>query len=140
MTMRELDNEQKILEEQERQALRRINLTERSFFCKFASCLQSMMAEEIKVFGQSMNISQELLKLEKMTEDPDDLPCSTDEFINELVMSGQGYIFITPPSSPRGSLLKSWGGSVMSIASLMESTPTSPKPSTKNSKNKVYSI
>lgn len=123
----ELHTMQMVLEEQERQALRRINLTERSFFSNFAACLQQVVQQELNIFSQHFNISQELLKLEQIIKTSDGLPPSSETLINELVSSGQGFIFITPPSSPRGSLLRSWGGSVMSIASLMDASTTSPK-------------
>ena len=139
LAISELETEEMVLEEQERQALRRINLAERSFFYNFASGLQQVMAEEMKIFGQSINISQEVLKLEKITMNPEGLPPSADEFISDLVSSGQGFIFITPPPSPRGSLLRSWGGSVMSIASLIDTSPTSPKQK-RFSKKKVNHI
>jgi len=126
-TNNELQTMKMVLEEQERQALRRIVLAERSFFSKFAFGLQQVVAEEMKIFGHSINISQEVLKLEEITKNTDSLPSSAETFINELVSSGKGFIFITPPSSPRGSLLRSWGGSVMSIASLMDVSPSSPR-------------
>ena len=124
--MNDLQTMQMVLEEQERQALRRINLTERSFFASFAAGLCQVIQQEIEIFSQRINISQEVLKLEQIINTSDGLPPSTETLINELVSSGQGFIFITPPSSPRGSLLRSWGGSVMSIASLMDASPTSP--------------
>ena len=106
----------------------------------FWGASEEKKSQELKIFGHSMNISQELLKLDKMTENPEVLPASTEVFLNDLMMSGHGYIFITPPSSPRNSLLKSWGGSIMSIASLKDSSPTSTTDSTKLHNKKVICL
>ena len=123
VALNELQNEERILEEQERQALGNINQVERGFFLKFTSEIQEVMAKELEVFGQSINISKEALKLDSII-DRTGIPFSMDGLIDELVSSGQGFVFITPPPSPKASLMKSWGGSVMSLASILDSPPT----------------
>ena len=45
----ELYTDYRVLEKQERQAVRRINLEERSQFCDFASCIRQVVVEEIAV-------------------------------------------------------------------------------------------
>ena len=122
LAVNDLHTEEMVHLEQERQAIRQISLVERSFFLSIASELHKLLIEEVELFNHGMNISKEALKVEKKIKDTNDIPWSVDEYLDDLISSGQGFIFITPSSSPRTSL-KSWGGSMLSLASISDFSP-----------------
>jgi len=114
---RELYIKYRVLEEQERQAVRRINMEERAQFCGFAACLKPVLSEELAVMSEIENIGEVVDNLATIIRDPHVIPDTTDQVIQEIITSGNAanYSFATPPSSPGESLFSSRCGSLKSI-------------------------
>jgi len=125
---RELYIKYRVLEEQERQAVRRINMEERAQFCGFAACLKPVLSEELAVMSEIENIGEMVDNLATIIRDPHVIPDTTDQVIQEIITSGNAanYSFATPPSSPGESLFSSRCGSLKSISSLVNSRTSSP--------------
>jgi len=125
---RELYIKYRVLEEQERQAVRRINMEERAQFCGFAACLKPVLSEELTVMAEIENIGEVVDSLATIIRDPHVIPDTTDQVIQEIITSGNAanYSFATPPSSPGESLFSSRCGSLKSISSLVNSRTSSP--------------
>jgi len=125
--IRELEIEQNMFVDQEREWVRKLSLTERCFYCQLSSRLTALLARELSIFGGSLNINQEMLKLEVLSSESEQLPAEAEAWVRGcLVVGEEGLVHITPPPSPSSSsLLRSWGGSSLSIISL-QSAVTSP--------------
>ena len=82
----ELYTKYRELEEQEKQAVQRINVEERTQFCAIASSIQEVITEEIESHEEILKTRNMLRSLEKMSAKPNELPNTVDEFINELIV------------------------------------------------------
>ena len=82
----ELYTKYRELEEQEKQAVQRINVEERTQFCAIASSIQEVITEEIESHEEILKTRNMLRSLEKMSAKPNELPNSVDEFIKELII------------------------------------------------------
>ena len=122
----DLYTEYQVLEKQERQAVRRINLEERSQFCDFAACVKQVVVEEVAVMEEMESVREVLEDMTKIIDDPHNMPDTADKVINDIMESGTNYAFDTPTSSAHGSLLGSRCGSLRSISSLVNSRSNSP--------------
>ena len=115
----------KVLEEQERQAVRRITTEERSHFCTFAACLKPVVEEEYTMLGEIQQLDEVMDKLSRIIADPHNVPDTSDQVINDMKASGESFCFATPPSSPGGSALGSRRGSLRSLNSVSSSRASS---------------
>ena len=122
----ELYTEYRILEKQERQAVRRINMEERSQFCNFAACIRQAVVEEIAVMEEVEGIREVLEDMNKVIDDPHNIPDTAEQIINDIMESGTNHSFDTPTSSIHGSPRGSRCGSLRSISSLVNSRSNSP--------------
>ena len=132
----ELYTEYRILEKQERQAVRRINMEERSQFCNFAACIRKAVVEEIAVMEEVEGIREVVEDMNKVIDDPHSIPDTVERVINDIMDSGTNYSFDTPTSSIHGSLRGSRCGSLRSISSLVNSRSNSPLCISENSDNR----
>ena len=122
----ELYTDYRVLEKQERQAVRRINLEERSQYCDFAACMRQVVVEEMAVLEEMKGQSEVLEIMNKILDDPHNMPDTADKVITDIMESGTNYSFDTPTSSIQGSLRGSRCGSLRSISSLVNSRSNSP--------------
>ena len=123
---KQLYTEYRVLEKQERQAVRRINMEERSQFCDFAACVKQVVAEEVAVMEEMESVRGVLENINRIISDPHNMPDTADKVINDIIESGTNYSFDTPTSSANGSLRGSRCGSLRSINSLVNSRSNSP--------------
>ena len=134
--MREIDLEQKKFQELEDLQLKKIQREERSFYSSVASSLGTLIRNELEIFGQNLNISQQLLKLENVLHtDTTSLDEGAEEEREEI--SDHGFVFVDPEMKRgRNSLIRSFSGSVLSL------TPTKDREAKKEMKkcNKLYDI
>ena len=115
--MREIELQQnKFLDVEEKQ-LKRMLQEEKAFYSIVASSLGLLIRNELNIFGQNLNISQDLLKLDTVLdtnngdEDSDESGEGDDIF-------DHGFVFVDPEMKKnRSSLIRSFSGSVMSLAS-----------------------
>ena len=114
---RDLYIKYRVLEEQERQAVRRINMEERAQFCGFAACLRPVLCEEIAMMAELESIGEVVDTMGRIVRDPHAMPDTTDQVIQDIISSGNAanYSFATPPSSPGGSIFSSRCGSLKSL-------------------------
>ena len=122
----ELYTNYRVLEKQERQAVRRINLEERSQYCEFAACMRQVVAEEMKILEEMQGQREVLEIMNKILDDPHNMPDTADKVITDIMESGTNYSFDTPTSSIQGSLRGSRCGSLRSISSLVNARSNSP--------------
>lgn len=116
-----------MLEDLERNAVRRVMIEERSHFCFFVSFLRPVLEEEVGMIGEMSHIQEIMDSLFQLTMDPFDLPSSSEQAISRLKLgkpksgkSGNTLGFHTPPSSP--SSLGSRKSSMCSISSYNSSS------------------
>ena len=122
----ELYTDYRVLEKQEKQAVRRINMEERSQFCDFAVCIRQVLVEEIALLEKVEGVKEGLTDINKVIDDPHSMPNTADEVISDILTSGTNYSFDTPTSSINGSMRGSRCGSLRSISSLVNSRSNSP--------------
>merc|ERR1719483_534775 len=72
------------------------------------------------------SVREVLENMNKIIDDPHNMPETTDKVINDIMESGISYSFDTPASSVNGSLKGSRCGSLRSISSLVNSRSNSP--------------
>jgi len=128
----ELYTDYRVLEKQERQAVRRINMEERSQFCDFAACIRQVVFGQVAVIEKVEGIKEVLEDMNKVIDDPHNMPYTADEVINDILDSGANYSYDTPTSSIQGSLRGSRCGSLRSISSSVNSRSNSPLCITEN--------
>ena len=122
----ELYTEYRVLEKQEREAVRRINMEERSQFSDFAAYILQLVMGEIAVIDKVDGIREVLDDMNIVTDGPQNMPYTADELISDILDSGANFSFDTPTSSIQGSLRGSRCGSLRSITSLVNSRSNSP--------------
>ncbi|CAL8358064.1 unnamed protein product [Lota lota] len=89
-----------LMEETERQAVRRALLEERGRYCSFISLLQPVVNGEIAMLGEITHLQAIVDDLTGLTEDPHKLPPASEQVIRDLKGSDFSWSYQTPPSSP----------------------------------------
>ena len=121
----ELYTDYRILEKQERQAERRINLEERSQFCDFAASVMQGLIEEVSFIENLEGITDVVNYISKVINSPHFIPDNSENVRHDALQSGE-YSFDTPIPSTVGSLQGSRYRSLHSISSLVNSRSNSP--------------
>ncbi|KAM6946241.1 MTSS I-BAR domain containing 2a [Aplochiton taeniatus] len=89
-----------LMEETERQAVRRALLEERGRYCTFIKLLQPVVNGEIAMLGEVTHLQAIVDDLTVLTEDPHKLPPASEQVIRDLKGSDYSWSYQTPPSSP----------------------------------------
>uniref|UniRef100_A0A8C2WSC7 IMD domain-containing protein n=1 Tax=Cyclopterus lumpus TaxID=8103 RepID=A0A8C2WSC7_CYCLU len=98
--MQEVSDKYLLLEETEKQAVRRALVEERSRFCCFTSMLKPVVEEEMSMLGEITHLQTLTDDLKALTMDPHKLPASSEQVIVDLKGSESTWSYQTPPSSP----------------------------------------
>ncbi|XP_049586206.1 protein MTSS 1 isoform X10 [Syngnathus scovelli] len=117
--MQDVNDKYILLEEIEKEALRKALIEERQRFCAFVAMLRPVVDEEISMLGEVTHLQAISDDLKSLTSDPHKLPPASEQVIMDLKGSDYNWSYQTPPSSP--------------------STPTSRKSSMCSSLNSVNS-
>nr|XP_043891831.1 MTSS I-BAR domain containing 2a isoform X4 [Solea senegalensis] len=104
-----------LMEETEKQAVRRALLEERGRYCSFINLLQSVVNVEIAMLGEITHLQPIVDDLTGLTEDPHKLPPSSEQVIMDLKGSDYSWSYQTPPSSPSSA-----GSRKSSMCSLLQ--------------------
>ncbi|CAM9340554.1 unnamed protein product, partial [Lampetra planeri] len=91
-----------LMEEMEKQAVRRALVEERGRFCTFISFLQPVNGE-IAMLGEITHLQAIIDDLTVLTTDPHKLPPASEQVIKDLKGSDYSWSYQTPPSSPSSS-------------------------------------
>nr|XP_057942603.1 MTSS I-BAR domain containing 2a isoform X3 [Doryrhamphus excisus] len=89
-----------LMEETEKQAVRRALLEERGRYCAFINLLQPLVNVEIAMLGETTHLQAIVDDLTALTEDPHKLPPASEQVIRDLKGSDLTWSYQTPPSSP----------------------------------------
>ncbi|XP_078735713.1 protein MTSS 2-like isoform X1 [Lampetra fluviatilis] len=92
-----------LLEETEKQAVRRALIEERTRFCSFACMLRPVVDEELAMLEEITHLQTIVDDLAKLTVDPHRLPPASEQVILDLKGSDYSWSYQTPPSSPSSS-------------------------------------
>ncbi|KAF7212647.1 transcript variant X3 [Nothobranchius furzeri] len=92
-----------LMEEMEKQAVRRALVEERGRFCTFISFLQPVVNGEIAMLGEITHLQAIIDDLTLLTTDPHKLPPASEQVIKDLKGSDYSWSYQTPPSSPSSS-------------------------------------
>ncbi|XP_072226446.1 protein MTSS 1-like isoform X3 [Leuresthes tenuis] len=98
--MQDVSDKYLLLEETEKQAVRRALVEERSRFCCFVSMLRPVVDEEMSMLGEITHLQTLTDDLKTLTMDPHKLPASSEQVIVDLKGSDCTWSYQTPPSSP----------------------------------------
>ncbi|XP_025758053.1 metastasis suppressor protein 1 isoform X2 [Oreochromis niloticus] len=98
--MQDVSDKYLLLEETEKQAVRRALVEERSRFCCFVSMLRPVVEEEMSMLGEITHLQTLTDDLKMLTMDPHKLPASSEQVIVDLKGSECTWSYQTPPSSP----------------------------------------
>ncbi|XP_042068881.1 protein MTSS 1 isoform X2 [Haplochromis burtoni] len=98
--MQDVSDKYLLLEETEKQAVRRALVEERSRFCCFVSMLRPVVEEEMSMLGEITHLQTLTDDLKMLTMDPHKLPASSEQVIVDLKGSERTWSYQTPPSSP----------------------------------------
>ncbi|KAM9310107.1 protein MTSS 1-like [Pholidichthys leucotaenia] len=98
--MQDVSDKYILLEETEKQALRKALIEERQRFCCFVAMLQPIVDEEISLLGEVTHLQTISDDLKALTSDPNKLPPASEQVILDLKSSDYGWSYQTPPSSP----------------------------------------
>uniref|UniRef100_A0A673BAH9 Protein MTSS 2-like n=1 Tax=Sphaeramia orbicularis TaxID=375764 RepID=A0A673BAH9_9TELE len=93
-----------LMEETEKQAVRRALLEERSRYCTFINLLQPVVNVEIAMLGETTHLQAIVDDLTMLTEDPHKLPPASEQVIRDLKGSDYSWSYQTPPSSPSSTV------------------------------------
>ncbi|XP_074533653.1 MTSS I-BAR domain containing 2a isoform X1 [Halichoeres trimaculatus] len=104
-----------LMEETEKQAVRRALLEERGRYCSFINLLQPVVNVEIAMLGEITHLQAIVDDLTVLTEDPHKLPPASEQVIRDLKGSDFSWSYQTPPSSP-----SSTGSRKSSMCSLLQ--------------------
>ncbi|XP_066541391.1 MTSS I-BAR domain containing 2a isoform X3 [Hoplias malabaricus] len=107
-----------LMEETEKQAVRRALLEERGRYCTFISFLQPVVNGEIAMLGEVTHLQAIIDDLNVLTTDPHKLPEASEQVILDLKGSDYSWSYQTPPSSP-----SSTGSRKSSLCSLVHLPP-----------------
>ncbi|XP_051917636.1 MTSS I-BAR domain containing 2a isoform X5 [Hippocampus zosterae] len=89
-----------LMEETEKQAVRRALLEDRGRYCAFINLLQPVVNVEIAMLGETTHLQAIVDDLTLLTEDPHKLPPASEQVIRDLKGSDFTWSYQTPPSSP----------------------------------------
>ncbi|XP_032180119.1 protein MTSS 2 isoform X5 [Mustela erminea] len=92
-----------LLEETEKQAVRRALIEERGRFCTFIAFLQPVVNGELTMLGEITHLQGIIDDLVVLTAEPHKLPPASEQVIKDLKGSDYSWSYQTPPSSPGGS-------------------------------------
>ncbi|CAG5888024.1 unnamed protein product [Menidia menidia] len=98
--MQDVSDKYLLLEETEKQAVRKALVEERSRFCCFVSMLRPVVDEEMSMLGEITHLKTLTDDLKALTMDPHKLPASSEQVIVDLKGSECTWSYQTPPSSP----------------------------------------
>ncbi|KAM6214881.1 protein MTSS 1 isoform 9-T9 [Rhynchocyon petersi] len=98
--LQDVNDKYLLLEETEKQAVRRALIEERGRFCTFISMLRPVIEEEISMLGEITHLQTISEDLKMLTMDPHKLPSSSEQVILDLKGSDYSWSYQTPPSSP----------------------------------------
>ncbi|XP_066479105.1 protein MTSS 1 isoform X1 [Tiliqua scincoides] len=98
--LQDVNDKYLLLEETEKQAVRKALIEERGRFCSFISMLRPVIEEEISMLGEITHLQTISEDLKSLTMDPHKLPASSEQVILDLKGSDYGWSYQTPPSSP----------------------------------------
>ncbi|KAK1785107.1 hypothetical protein P4O66_018199, partial [Electrophorus voltai] len=89
-----------LMEETEKQAVRRALLEERGRYCTFIGFLQPVVNGEIAMLGEVTHLQAITDDLTVLATDPHKLPDASEQVILDLKCSDYSWSYQTPPSSP----------------------------------------
>ncbi|XP_072374693.1 protein MTSS 2-like isoform X14 [Scyliorhinus torazame] len=92
-----------LLEETEKQAVRKALIEERGRFCTFITFLQPVVDGEIAMLGEITHLQAIVDDLIVQTAEPHKLPPASEQVIKDLKGSDYSWSYQTPPSSPSSS-------------------------------------
>ncbi|XP_034554256.1 protein MTSS 1-like isoform X2 [Notolabrus celidotus] len=98
--MQDVSDKYILLEETEKQALRKALIEDRQRFCWFVAMLQPVVDEEISMLGEVTHLQAISDDLKALTSEPHKLPPASEQVILDLKGSDYGWSYQTPPSSP----------------------------------------
>ncbi|XP_077951435.1 protein MTSS 1 isoform X8 [Gasterosteus aculeatus] len=98
--MQDVSDKYILLEETEKQALRKALIEDRQRFCCFVALLRPVVDEEISMLGEVIHLQAISDDLKALTSDPHTLPAASEQVILDLKGSDYGWSYQTPPSSP----------------------------------------
>ncbi|XP_047678559.1 MTSS I-BAR domain containing 2a isoform X2 [Tachysurus fulvidraco] len=107
-----------LMEETEKQAVRRALLEERGRYCTFISFLQPVVNGEVSMLGEVTHLQAIMDDLSVLITDPHKLPEASEQVILDLKGSDYSWSYQTPPSSP-----SSTGSRKSSMCSLVHLPP-----------------
>ncbi|XP_017571895.1 protein MTSS 2 isoform X5 [Pygocentrus nattereri] len=116
--MQDVNDMYLLMEETEKQAVRRALVEERGRFCTFISFLQPVVNGEIAMLGEITHLQAIIDDLTVLTTDPHKLPPASEQVIKDLKGSDYSWSYQTPPSSPSSS-----GSRKSSMCSLAQPLP-----------------
>ncbi|XP_055002262.1 protein MTSS 2 isoform X5 [Sorex araneus] len=92
-----------LLEETEKQAVRRALIEERGRFCSFIAFLQPVVNGELTMLGEITHLQGIIDDLVVLTAEPHKLPPASEQVIKDLKGSDYSWSYQTPPPSPSSS-------------------------------------
>ncbi|XP_031154543.1 protein MTSS 1-like isoform X9 [Sander lucioperca] len=98
--MQDVSDKYILLEETEKQALRKALIEDRQRFCCFVAMLRPVVDEEISMLGEVTHLQAISDDLKALTSDPHTLPPASEQVILDLKGSDYSWSYQTPPSSP----------------------------------------
>ncbi|XP_064409984.1 protein MTSS 1 isoform X3 [Latimeria chalumnae] len=98
--LQDVNDKYLLLEETEKQAVRKALIEERGRFCTFVSLLRPVLEEEISMLGEITHLQTIADDLKSLTMDPHKLPPASEQVILDLKGSDYSWSYQTPPSSP----------------------------------------
>ncbi|XP_026123706.1 MTSS1-like protein isoform X6 [Carassius auratus] len=101
--MQDVNDMYLLMEETEKQAVRRALVEERGRFCTFISFLQPVVNGEIAMLGEITHLQAIIDDLTVLTSEPHKLPPASEQVIKDLKGSDYSWSYQTPPSSPSSS-------------------------------------
>ncbi|XP_056621848.1 MTSS I-BAR domain containing 2a isoform X4 [Triplophysa dalaica] len=107
-----------LMEETEKQAVRRALVEERGRYCTFINLFQPVVNAEISMLGEATHLQAIIDDLTVLTTDPHKLPEASEQVIVDLKGSDYNWSYQTPPSSP-----SSIGSRKSSLCSLVHLPP-----------------
>ncbi|KAM4633133.1 protein MTSS 1-like isoform 2-T2 [Polymixia lowei] len=143
--MQDVSDKYILLEETEKQALRKALIEERQRFCYFVAMLRPVVDEEISMLGEVTHLQAISDDLKALTSDPHKLPPASEQVILDLKGSDYHWSYQTPPSSPsttmsRKSSMCSSLNSVNSSDSRGSSSSHSHSPSSSSSSSSSHHL
>ncbi|XP_045069671.1 protein MTSS 1-like isoform X2 [Coregonus clupeaformis] len=104
--MQDVSDKYLLLEETEKQAVRKALIEERSRLCTFVSMLRPVVDEEISMLGEVTHLQTISDDLKMLTMDPHKLPPASEQVILDLKGSDYNWSYQTPPSSPSATMFR----------------------------------